>query len=345
MKRVNIPIFVPHIGCPHLCVFCNQRSITGVADMPTPELISELIQKHLETIDKEKTIVEVAFFGGSFTGIPIEEQRAFLEVASRFLKQGRIDGIRLSTRPDYIDEEILKFLKSYGVTTIELGVQSLNERVLKASKRGHKIEDVIKASNLIKYYKFELGLQMMVGLPGDCFKTTYETAAKIISLKPDCVRIYPTIIFKNTELNQMYQKGYYEPLSLEDAIEYTADILQLLYVNNINVIRIGLQPTSELLEGSEIVAGPFHPAFRQLVEARMYRNSLEENLGYESRKSVEISVNPKDHSNVVGQKRENIAYLEKQMAIEKIVVTENQNLTRFTYEIINDCQTQQYSVY
>jgi histone acetyltransferase (RNA polymerase elongator complex component) len=313
--------------------------------MPTPVQVSKLILKHLETIDREQTIVEVAFFGGSFTGIPIEEQRAFLEVASCFLKEGLIDGIRLSTRPDYINEEILRFLKSYGVTTIELGVQSLNARVLKVSKRGHKIEDVIRASNLIKYYQFELGLQMMVGLPGDRFKSTYETAEKIISLKPDCVRIYPTIVFQNTELNQMFQEGHYKPLSLEDAIEYTSDILQLLYANNINVIRIGLQPTSDLLEGSEIVAGPFHPAFRQLVEARMYRNSLEENLGYGTRKSIEISINPKDYSNVVGHKRENIAYLEKQMAIEKIVVTENQNLMRFTYEIINDCLTQQYTVY
>lgn len=345
MKQVNIPIFVPHKGCPHDCVFCNQKTITGVQDDLSYDHIYEIIDEHLSTIDHGSTEIEIAFFGGSFTGIPKSEQISYLEIAKEYLDDKRIDGIRISTRPDYINEKILDFLKTYGVTTIELGVQSLNDRVLKKSRRGHTIEDVIRASNLIKFYEFRLGLQMMVGLPGDHYNTTYKTAEKIISLKPDIVRIYPTIVFKGTQLCEMFLNGTYKPISLEEAVDFTADLLQLFYANNIKVIRVGLQATEDLISGSEIVAGPYHPAFKHLVESRMFRNAVEENIGVFGQTEITIEINKRDLSNLMGQHNDNMKYFSANFPNTEIKIIENNLINRYNYCIIYHNSVEKYTIY
>jgi histone acetyltransferase (RNA polymerase elongator complex component) len=303
------------------------------------------VEAHLMTIDRTNTEVEIAFFGGSFTGIPRDSQIAYLELASSYIRKGYVDGIRISTRPDYIDEDILMMLKNYGVTTIELGVQSLNDTVLKKSHRGHTIEDVIRASNLIKYFDFFLGLQMMIGLPGDSYHKAYATAEKMISLKPDNVRIYPTIVFKETELDTMYQEGKYVPLSLDEAIEWSADILRLFYKNEITVIRVGLQPTIDLIEGSEISAGPFHPSFKQLVESRMYRQALEETLFVIPSSVEQICINEKDYSNLVGHSKENIEYIKEVCVKGEINIVTDDDIPRYHYELKQNDEMTRYSIY
>jgi len=255
-------------------------------------------------------------------------------VSRRFLDEGRVRGIRISTRPDYIDEKRLLMLKSFGVTTVELGVQSLDDKVLKASRRGHSIEDVIRASNLIKYHRMKLGLQMMVGLPGDTYQKTYQTAQKILRLKPDYVRIYPTLVLKDTELCRLYQRGEYQPLDLETAVEYTGDLLQLFYQSGIKVIRVGLHPTELLIGGDELVAGPFHPAFRSLVESRMYRLSIEEHLAAFKDESIRIRVNSRDRSNLMGNKRENIRYFNQNFPKVRFEIDSGDDVSRYHYEIL-----------
>ena len=218
MKTYNIPIFVPHRGCPFDCVFCNQKRITGTQKEVTADDVHNIIGEYLKTLPSKNRRIEAAFFGGSFTGIPINEQSELLAAANEYLKKGDIDGIRLSTRPDYIDKEILDNLLKYGVTTIELGVQSMDDSVLKSSNRGHTRKDVINAVRLIKEYSFTLGLQMMTGLPGDTDEKSLYTADEIIKLKPDIVRIYPTLTIKDTFLEKMYLTGKYQPQSVDEAV-------------------------------------------------------------------------------------------------------------------------------
>ncbi|MEA3422823.1 MAG: radical SAM protein [Bacillota bacterium] len=344
MKKVNIPIFVPHKGCPFECVFCNQKAITGVRDELDKNEIIKLIETNLSSIDRATTYIEIAFFGGTFTGIPLRKQIEYLEIGNSYIESGRIDGIRISTRPDYINEKILMVLKKYGVTTIELGVQSLDKNVLIKSKRGHTIGDVIRASNLIKYYKFELGLQMMIGLPGDNYNLSYKTAQEIIRLKPDSVRIYPTLVFKYTELCKMYENDQYKALSLEDAIEHTSDLLQLFYSNNVNVIRVGIQPTDELLNGSDVIAGPFHPAFKYLVEARMFRNAIEGKINAVDNE-VTVIVNRKDSANLVGHLKENTRYFTKVFPSTEFKFLESDKVERYKFNLIIDNKINSYTIF
>ncbi|MDX9917817.1 MAG: radical SAM protein [Gudongella sp.] len=269
-----IPVFVPHLGCPHDCVFCNQKKITGLSTSVTTDEVQKIIDEHLDTFKKELK-VEVAFYGGSFTAIDINTQRALLSVPFEYKLNGRIDGIRLSTRPDAINHEILRMLKDYGVDTIELGVQSMDEYVLSQSERGHTQDDVIKSAKLIKDYGFSLGLQQMVGLPGDSYEKDIDSTNKIIALEPDFIRIYPTLVIKGTELERMLKNGLYRPLSVDEAVNISADILMMAVINDIDVIRIGLQPTENIREGGDVVAGPFHPSIRQLTESRMLIKLLE----------------------------------------------------------------------
>jgi len=236
-------------------------------------------------------------------------------------------------------------LKSYGVKTVELGVQSLDDEVLEASQRGHSIEDVIRASNLIKYYGMKLGLQMMVGLPKDTYSKSYETAQKIARLKPDCVRIYPALVLKNTQLCRLYNRGEYQPLDVETAVEYTSDILQLFYQQGINVIRVGLHPAEMLLVGDNLVAGPFHPAFRSLVESRMYRLSIEEHLSPFMGNEICIRVNNRDQSNLRGIHRENIRYLEKKFPQVTFKIDAADNIKRYHYEILGKDFKGMYTIF
>jgi histone acetyltransferase (RNA polymerase elongator complex component) len=272
VKKSNIPIFIPHKGCPNDCVFCNQRRISGQINMPDMEAVSHRIQEWLAYI-REPEHTEIAFFGGSFTGLPIEEMQAYLNLATEFVIQYRLKGIRMSTRPDYVNEEIIEFLSAYPVTAIELGVQSMDDQVLRLSKRNHLSHDVIMAAQLIHQANIELGVQMMVGLPGDTSQKLDRTVNQLIDLEPATVRIYPVIVIEETELSDMYRQGLYLPLTVEKAVEEVAEIMQRFIKRQITVIRVGLH-AEEGLTQEGFVAGPYHPAFKELVEDYIVYQSI-----------------------------------------------------------------------
>lgn len=315
MKTYNIPIFVPHRGCPFDCVFCNQKRITGTVKSVTAADVRQIIDKHLETIGKDSACIEAAFFGGSFTGIPINEQTELLSAAQEYILDGRIDGIRLSTRPDYIDREILNNLKKYGVTTIELGVQSMDDEVLAAAGRGHSAKQVKEAVKLIREYDFTLGLQMMTGLPSDTAEKSIYTAEEIIKLKPDIVRIYPTLTIEDTCLAELYREGKYTPQSVFEAVELCKTLLQLFERNNIRVIRLGLQSTDEICENGSVIAGPVHSAFGELVEGSIYCDLILKAIGDARDCCVTAFVNPKEISKAVGNKKANAIRLKNERNI------------------------------
>ncbi len=320
-----IPIFVPHEGCPHNCVFCNQDRITGVDDEEVTESsVITTINDYLETIKNKNATIEISFFGGTFTGIREEKQRELLKVAEEFKEKGLIDKIRLSTRPDYINDYILTYLKEYGVDIIELGVQSLNEEVLKKAGRGHSVHDVIDASKLIKEYKFILGHQIMPGLPGDTFERDIETTKESIKMNPDICRIYPSLVIKDTPMERMYINNEYIPYSLEEAVNVSKVMYDMYKKHNINVIRIGLQPTESINEGKDIVAGPFHPSFRELVEGSLLSDIILENMGEE--KNGVLYINSKDLSKLYANKK---TYFNKLKDNGKIIdVKQDDNIER-----------------
>jgi len=321
-KTMNIPVFIPHNGCPNDCVFCNQRKISGVKESEQLEEVRMFIEDSIKSAGNRKDI-EIAFFGGSFTGLELEIQKSYLDMGTEFVNKYKLKGIRMSTRPDYITTEIMEFLKPYPVSSIELGVQSLNEKVLIATKRNHSIEDVKMAVKLIKETKIELGLQMMIGLPFDRIEYVKETLDKIIGFDPKTVRIYPTLVIKDTELEQLYLKGLYKPLSVEEAVEQVALILPEFIKHNITVLRVGLQ-ANEGLNSGDFIAGPYHPAFKELVMDRIiynevldqysilrgnYINTIEDSEKLDSKPT--LSANRKIYNRLIGhQKINKIAFEE-----------------------------------
>lgn len=331
-----IPIFVPHEGCPHDCVFCNQNSITGTSNVVTTEFVDETVKEYLKTINKKNATLEISFFGGTFTAINIDKQKQLLSVAKKYKEDGIIDYIHLSTRPDYINDEILTNLKEYSVDIIELGVQSLDEEVLLKSGRGHTSEDVVKASKLIKQYGFTLGHQIMLGLPGDNFDKDIYTAKKVVEMKPDIARIYPALVVKNTPMEKMYKLNTYKPYSLEEAVDISKIIYSMFQGNNINVIRIGLQPTEEINYGKELVAGPFHPSFRELVEGSLYNEILLENLQECKEKDIKLYINSKDISKLYAYKKKFFYDTLKQIGTSKLEVLQEDSIDRNTLMIESD---------
>lgn len=274
-----IPIFLPHIGCPNDCVFCNQRVITAKQEPVSGSQVEEQILRCLSTMEgRGLSTKEIAFFGGSFTGIPINQQREYLTVAQRYKKEGRIDKIRLSTRPDYIDSEILTHLASFDVDIIELGVQSMNDEVLRLAGRGHDSEAVRRAAAMIRDRGFTLGVQLMIGLPGDSPEICRAAAAASVGLAPEVARLYPTLILKDTHLARLFQQGKYKPYSLEETLSITKEMYRILTNAGIQVIRVGLKSTEGIGDGSQVLGGVFHPAFRQLVEGELAREQIEEQL-------------------------------------------------------------------
>ncbi len=337
-KEYIIPIFVPHLGCPNKCVFCNQTKITGKQKQVTAGEARKIIDEYLSSFKDKENKVEIAFFGGSFTAIDEKIQNELLEVAYEYVEKGVVDSIRISTRPDYITKEILKRLKKYKVKTIELGVQSTNNYVLAKAKRGHTFEDIKKASKLIRFYGFNLGHQMMVGLPESTALDEVNTAKDLIKLKPKIVRIYPVLVIKDTELEEDYKNGEYEPLSVTQAVERCAEIADSFNKKKINIIRIGLQNTEEITDPSEetsqVVAGPYHPAFRQLVEGRLWYNAIVSQIKkYNTKvKVVEIKANPDDVNNIIGHKKENIKKLKEIYEVD-IVLKTDENIKNGKFEI------------
>ena len=322
-KHAIIPIFIPHRGCPNDCVFCNQRKITARTAAPTVDEVKNTIDTWLTTLGEVPT-VEIAFYGGSFTAIPIDKQTAYLKVANEYIDQGKVSSLHISTRPDCIDEEILENLKRYNVSTIELGVQSFSDEVLRLSKRGHDSEIAKAAAKLIKARGFKLGIQLMIGLPGDSLERCIYSARETVALAPELARLYPTLVIDGTELYDMYEDGSYEALSKEEALLRTKEMYKILHSAGINIMRVGLKST-DIIGGSDLSAingGSYHPAFRQLVEGEIAYETLKEQLDAlmeqisdkvvvdrqnpsgtsNSRYKVDLFSNPQSFSNMIGNR-------------------------------------------
>ena len=336
MKKRIIPIFVPHRGCPHDCIFCNQKKITGVSTDVTSEEARNIIEEYLPTIPKDAS-VEIAFFGGSFTAIDEKTQNELLSVAKEYVDKGLVSDIRMSTRPDCISVDILNRLKEYKTSIIELGVQSMDAKVLHDSARGHDMKSVIDSAKLIKESGINLGLQMMVGLPSDTEEKCIETAKKFIELNPFCVRIYPTLVVKDTGLETLLNKGEYKPFTLDESIQIVKKLLVLFYVNNINVIRVGLQATEDIQLGKGIVDGPYHPAFRELVEGEMIKDYLHYLVIQNKTVSqIEIKTNNKNISKIVGNKKSNKLFFKNEFNINMKTTPSNISEDEFIIVLDND---------
>jgi histone acetyltransferase (RNA polymerase elongator complex component) len=310
------------MGCKNECVFCNQRRISGRINPPTMNSVDKLIEKSLDYFKDNSKKIQIAFFGGSFTGLKISEQISYLEVAYKYVKVGKVESIRVSTRPDYITPRILKILKKYGVQNIELGVQSMDEDVLLASKRGHSKLDVMRAAKLIKIYGFKLGFQIMVGLPKSTAEKELNTVKTLIRLKPDEYRIYPVYVIEPTELYDMYVKKEYLPLEFDDAIDRTYILLKEINKTNAKVIRVGLQSTDEITQNSKKIVGPVCDNFAEYAIARLLLDKLDEKIKVVKEENLNldkivIQINKETPlSMVIGPKRCNLKLLEEKYKIK-----------------------------
>ena len=313
-----IPVFVPHWGCPHDCVFCNQRRISGQREPATAETVQEAMRQAAALPSGAKR--QLAFYGGSFTAIPVEQQEALLGAAQPWLASGELSSLRLSTRPDAVDMAVLERLRRYGVRTIELGAQSMDDRVLALAGRGHTAADVERAARLVKDEGFELILQMMTGLPGDTEEGALATADRLLALRPDGVRLYPTVIVRDTALCELWKAGRYTEHTVEDAVRVCAKLLPRFEAAGVPVIRLGLNPTEEL-SGGAAVGGAYHPALGELVKSRVLRNKAEALLdGIAPDSRVTLGVNPRELSQMIGQHRSNLDWLKARFALAEINV-------------------------
>ena len=330
MKRhINVPIFIPHLGCPNDCVFCNQIIISGTQSFVADSVIP-IIEESLKTVD-EGAEIELAFFGGSFTGIDQELMEKLLIIGNSYLKQGRISSIRCSTRPDYINDEILSKLIDYGVGTVELGIQSMNDSVLEASKRGHTSEETRAAVKLIKARGLNLGGQMMIGLPGATSSDEIE-CAEFIASSCDEARIYPTLVFKGTELASFCDRGEYAPLSLDEAIERSAAVFRIFAESGVKVLRIGLCDSENLHSDETYYAGPNHAAMGELVVSEYYYLKLKEAIKKQKKvnNSVSVKVAVGHTSKLIGQHRKNKIRLRSELGINRIRVVESQDIPEYS---------------
>ncbi len=335
MKRhINIPIFIPHLGCPNQCVFCNQKTISGVTSF-NPDSVVEIIEEALATVS-DGCEAEIAFFGGSFTGIDPNLMKHLLGIAHSYLERGLISGIRCSTRPDYIDENVLSVLKEYGVGVVELGLQSVDEGVLSASKRGHGFSSEKSACELIVKNGFQLVGQMMIGLPGSCEESELATAEFIISAGAAAARIYPTVVFRDTELCAMASAGKYKPLDIDEAVIRSAKVMKKFIEAGVEVIRVGLCASDNLSDASTYYAGPNHPALGELVENEIYYMLIRENLELMNIKkgsSVHIFVPLGSLSKVIGQKKRNKIRLINEFSLSDVKFSEARELSEYSCQI------------
>ncbi len=321
LKPFVVPIFIPHAGCPHRCIFCDQNCTTDSANpRPSADQAAAAITRFLTYRRDAGRHTEISFYGGNFLGLPEDDILKLLECATKFIGDGRADGIRFSTRPDTIDEHSIGLLSNYPVSTIELGVQSMNDTVLETSRRGHTSQDVRRAVSCIREKEYRLGLQMMVGLPGDSPEFALATGKAVADLAPDFVRIYPTLILAGSPLARWYRQGRYTPLKLNEAVEQVATLYALFHRRSIPVIRMGLQSTDGLSSGTDLLAGPFHPAFGELVYSALWRNAMQRTIeacGLQGRR-LSIRLHPKLISQVSGHNRENLTSLERKYTLPGI---------------------------
>ena len=321
-RRRIIPVFVPHAGCPNACVFCDQRRISGRVQTAT----AETVRQALSCLEPGAE-AEIAFYGGSFTALPPAEQECLLSAVQPFRAEKYIRAIRLSTRPDAIDDEALDRLSFYGVETVELGAQSMSEHVLKLSGRGHTAEDVRRASGQIKSAGFQLILQMMTGLPGSDDESDLETGLQLAELRPDGVRIYPTVIVRGTKLEEMWRSGQYREHSVEDAVRVCAKIVPIFDRAGIPVIRLGLNPSTEL-SGGDAVGGAYHPALGELVRSRIQLDQMREQMKAIPRGSrVTVLAAPSRVSVMTGQHRINVLSLQREFGFADLRIRPDPSLS------------------
>jgi histone acetyltransferase (RNA polymerase elongator complex component) len=321
-KPFIIPVFIPHAGCPHQCVFCNQKVITGSAGKPSDESIADVIGSYLKFKRPSRSHAEVSFYGGNFLGLAESRVHRLLSEAKTFVDSGKIQSIRFSTRPDTIDDVRLNLIAPFPVSTIELGVQSMNDRVLEMSARGHTAEHTVTASSMLKQKGYRLGLQMMIGLPGDSAQTALDTAHKIITLEPDFVRIYPTLVLEGSPLALLYKKGQYTPLSHEACVDQLKNLFLLFASARIPIIRMGLQASEELSDNSVVLAGPYHPAMGHWVMSSVM---LDRAVAILESKHVSIDtatlvVHPKSLSRIQGLNKQNIAILKRRFQLRSLKI-------------------------
>lgn len=316
-----IPIFIPHAGCPHQCVFCNQRTISGQKTAAV-EGAKEQINKWLEWV-KPSLENEAAFYGGSFTGLDLALQKELLALTDELLGRKVIGSVRLSTRPDYIDEKRLELLRAHGVKLVELGVQSLDDSVLQKAERGHTAQQVTEAVALLKSYGFKVGVQLMVGMPSQNFASVKATVEQVLALNPDIARIYPLLVIKGTPLAKSYVAGEFEPLTLEEAVRQAAYVYRKLSEAGVKIIRVGLQPDDELCVEGNIIAGPFHPAMGELVQSYLLREQLTPRILDEAKldgEAVLILCPRVLESKVRGLRNGNLKYWSLLLAPRKLII-------------------------
>lgn len=333
MKQTNISVFVPFSGCPHRCTFCDQRSISGTQAPPSADEVSELLAGQVDTLRRNEMCAEIAFFGGSFTGIDREYMRSLLEAAHSFVREypDVYNGIRCSTRPDFIDERVLDILTEYGMTAVELGAQSMNAEVLRLNERGHSPEDVERAAAMIRERGFSLGLQMMTGLYGDKPEYCIDTAERFIAMKADTVRIYPTVILEGTKLGELYRRGEYTSFTFDETVELCAKLLRMFERAGIPVIRLGLHASAEV--EAKMLGGVYHPALREIAESRIFCEDMLAEMKRLGGNRFVVLTDPKNISKVIGQKKENRIKLEK---LGYTFRTENEKGTRLKIYALQD---------
>ena len=327
MPPLIIPIFLPAIGCPERCLFCNQKASTEA--ILSPSSVRNFIEAALARIpdDHESREKQVAFYGGSFTAIRREDQVLYLKEVQPFLASGLIDSIRISTRPDALDEETLSQLKRYGVKTVEIGVQSMIDEVLSLARRGHCAEDTASATLRLKQWGLEVGHQLMIGLPGDTFDRFLQTLDRVIELNPDFVRIHPTLVLKGAPLEELWKDRRYSPLNLDEAVQWLKKGLLKFENSSISVARIGLQPTLELER--DYLAGPYHPAFRQLVNSAIFFDMATSLLQVSQKNGRALFLcHPKEMSNLMGQRNENILNLRNQFNLKEVFAQQREHVPR-----------------
>jgi len=329
-KPFIIPVFIPHSGCAHRCAFCNQLTITGAKQgFPEATEIRTLIERYLRFRGTRRSCSQIAYYGGNFLGLPPEQVRFFLEAVKPFIQAGRIDGIRFSTRPDTITPDRLDLIESFPVQVIELGVQSMDDQVLFRIHRGHTANDTVAAVQRLKARRYAVGLQIMVGLPGEDDASCRHTGQHVAGLLPDFVRIYPTVVLPNSLLDEWHRQGMYAPLTLQDAVQRSKQLVRIFQGKNIPVVRLGLQHTEDLVCGSGIVAGPYHPAFGELVYSELFFDLAVDGitaLGPVPQQIV-LKVHPRSVSKLRGNRNSNLERLSKRFGVRSIHVISDPSIS------------------
>ena len=331
VQPLVIPIFIPHMGCPHQCIFCNQRAITGKsAQTPSLDQIHQEVNRFLKFGKERPSTTQISFFGGSFLGLEKETIRSLLETAMHFVRAKDVDSIRFSTRPDTVSQESLSLLDGFPVSTVELGVQSMNDHVLDAAGRGHRASDTLVAAGLLKNRGYELGLQMMVGLPEDDEDGAMETARRIAGLEPDFVRIYPTLVLEGSQLAGRYRDGRFHPMALAACVTLVKRLFLYFNTHHIPVVRMGLQASDGLTRAGGFIAGPHHPAFGHLVHGEIVLDAISSALDRMEKRPepLTISIHPSMVSRVQGLNKKNICRLKKTFDLKNIVLHQDERLAK-----------------